>query len=335
MDYYKEIIKKGIDEKNARVIYPEIIGNSPALLNFLTKILQSSISDDPVIIHGEPGSGKSLYSELIWKKSARNKFPFVVFDCLSISKELMSCELTGHVKGAFTNAYNNRIGKIESGNKGVLVVENFEYLSKESQGILYNTIESKQVTRLGEIFPREADLKFVFITSKTINEILKNYQIELNFYFKISVFELKTLNLKDLYQDLPKIIKYYCENVIAIPIEKKAIDILLTKTWNGNFQELFSTLRKSRMSASDLITRSDIKNNIKFNTEEVNQQNGFKFNFENFSIDQYMSDLEKSIICQALNKAGGFQSKAARLLGIKERSLWHRIKKFNIAVDKT
>lgn len=337
MHLTENVVQNRLDEFSARFFFPDILGNSPDLLEFLNKIYLSSKTNDPLLLVGETGTGKSLYSKLIWELSAKKHGPFVSLDCSDVHHDMTLSVLQGHVRGSFTGAYNDRVGKIEESNNGVLVVENIENLNFQGQSVLCNLIDSGTVQRLGDSYKRDVNTKLIVTSTRLLKEqVLKNL-VEKKLYYRLVKSRIQIPSLKELKFDLVVIAKRYCNEVLNVEISQKALKNIQSYDFPGNFRELFSCLESISKDADGEIDEWSVLsyiNSVKISNSYKSIEESTDFVFSNFNLDSYMNDTERLIIEKALEHTQGVQSNAAKLLGIKERSLWHRVKTLGIVVKK-
>lgn len=333
-----ESIKQNIiDEFSARIFFPNILGNSPYFLDFLNSIYLTSQNNDPCLLVGETGTGKSLYSKYIWELGSNSNGPFVSLDCSDIHYDMTLSVLQGHMRGAFTGAYNDNIGKIEESDGGVLVVENIENLNSQGQSVLCNFIDSGKVQRLGDTYWRNVNAKLVVTSSNSLKYHVLQQRIEKKLYYRLLKYSVVIPSLNNLKYDLAVIAKIYCNEFLNIDISQKALKAIQKYDFPGNFRELFSCLESIAKDTDGEIDEWSILsyiNSVKISNSYKKIDGCSKFSFENFSLDNYMRDTERFIIEKALEQANFVQATAAKILGIKERSLWHRVKTLGITIKK-
>lgn len=326
-----------IDEFSARIFFPNILGNSPYFLDFLNTIYLKSQNNDPLLLVGETGTGKSLYSKYIWELRSNNKGPFISLDCSDIHHDMTLSVLQGHMRGSFTGAYNDNIGKIEESDGGILIVENIENLNSQGQSVLCNFIDSGKVQRLGDTYWRNVNAKLVVTSSKSLKAHVLQQRIEKKLYYRLLKHCIVIPSLKDLKYDLIVIAKIYCNEVLNVEISQKALKAIQQYEFPGNFRELFSCLETISKNTDDEIDEWSILsyiNSVKISNSYKKPDESSEFSFENFNLDNYMNDTERFVIEKALEQTNWVQSTAAKILGIKERSLWHRVKTLGITIKK-
>lgn len=328
MEYYRYVLDKGLSETDARFIFPEVIGCSPNLFKFLEEIIAISLIDETTLIEGEVGTGKNFYSEIIWRLSSRRMFPFVKIDCATASSEFWESELFGYIKGAYTGAYRTTRGKLAIADRGIVVFDNIEQVDSKCSSILIRLIDDKCYERLGSTMKFETNLRMIFISSVNLLCEVENNRFDKRLYDRINIAKIVPPTLKELRSDIKIIAMHYANEVLKCEITKQAIAKLEQYHWPGNITELFSIIKKGAIRSKNKITETDIIIDMGWG------HNNNDINFNNFCLDFYMDNLEREIIIKALKKSLGIQAIAAKLLGIKERSLWHRIKKLGIAVER-
>ena len=328
-------ILEGLNETSSRVYFPTILGNSPDFLLFLTEILSAANRPGPVVLQGETGVGKSTYAEYVWKNSPRRDQLFTSVDLATIHTQLVLSDLIGHSRGSFTGAYSDRVGLIEKTNNGVILFENLEDITIEAQRIIIKILDEGTLQRLGDSYARQVDVKIIATSKNKLSSLAKNNVILPELFYRLSNAQIHVPSLKELQFDLIFIARCYCTDILNVEITNKALEAIAEYTWPGNFRELFSCLQGLKDTGQTTINHNDIRSHLK-ETEFYDIKHGDIQEKipENFKLDYYLEAIEKKIIETALHETNGLQSLASRKLGIKERSLWHRIKKFNINPDE-
>ncbi|WP_197084302.1 sigma-54-dependent transcriptional regulator [Desulfovibrio sp. TomC] len=333
----ESVNQNGIDEFSARFFFPNILGSSPDFLNFLNKIYSSSQNNDPLLLIGETGTGKSLYSKKIWELGSNKNGPFISLDCSDVHNDMTLSILQGHIRGSFTGAYNDVVGKIEESDGGVLVVENVENLNAQGQSVLCNYIDTGTVQRLGDTYRRNVRTKLVITSSGSLKDQVLKKLVEKKLYYRLLKNSIVVPSLKTLKYDLVLIAKRYCNEVLNVKISQRALKNIQNYDFPGNFRELFSCLESVSKYVDEEIGEWDVLsyiNSIKISNSCKKIDENTEFSFDNFNLDAYMNDVERFIVEKALEHTQGVQSNAAKLLGIKERSLWHRVKTLGITIKK-
>ena len=310
--------KLSITGHSARVYFPGVLGESKVIADLLSKIYMLSLDDGPVVLVGEVGTGKSYYSSCILNMNKRDSFKAEVIDCEVHDEDFVYSILS----------------KSKRQRKKILV-ENINFLSNPGQDLLIKCID--KVLLADRTKCSVCRSKIIMTSRVNLNELYFNNKISDGLYYRILNYQIELPPLRTLNEDITFIAEQYCKDFISIDISKKALEKISNHGWPGNFTELFSFLKSMAIYDNSKIEDHDV--DIYLNKASINSKYGHirSINFADlcsFNIDEYVSYIEKNIIIEALYESRGVQSVAAKLLGIKERSLWHRIKKFNISVNK-
>ncbi|MBN2283456.1 MAG: sigma-54-dependent Fis family transcriptional regulator [Deltaproteobacteria bacterium] len=335
---FKEVTKI-LGKVESREYFPEIIGQSKAMRSLFNEILRVAPTDSTVLITGESGTGKELIANSIYDHSLRKGKPFIKLNCVAIPEGLLESELFGHEKGAFTGATAMKRGKFELANEGCLMLDEIGDMPLETQAKLLRVLQEKKFERVGSSNTITVDVRFIAASNKDLQKMVSEGKFREDLFYRLNVFHLHIPPLRDRKEDIPLLADYFLQrsNRPNVSISSLALQYLLTYHWPGNVRELENTIeRMAVMTETGVIEPGHIPPNM---VSQVLQEGGLKFSAVESedepgeSIDQYLSRIERNMIIDALTATAGVQSKAARLLGIKERSLWHRIKKYEIDIS--
>lgn len=305
---------------------PEIITNNQIFLNTLTKCKKIAVSDLFVIIEGETGTGKELIAKYIHSKSKRASKNFVALNCAAIPENLIENELFGHEKGAFTDAKDQRKGKLELSSGGTFVLDEIGDMPLVLQKKLLRVIQEGMFYRVGGNKPIKVDLRIICLTHRNILELIKKEELRQDLYYRLNHVTLTIHPLRDRKEDIIPLINHYInvfsrENKISIKgFTKEALKALEKYDWPGNVRELENEIKKiiSLSEEGDIINLSALKNEI----------------IEFYSIKSIPSELlgtgEKEHILNMLEKHKWNKTLAAKEMGISRTALYDKIKKYKI-----
>lgn len=305
---------------------PEIITNNQIFLNTLTKCRKIAVSNLFVIIEGETGTGKELIAKYIHSKSKRASKNFVALNCAAIPENLIENELFGHEKGAFTDAKDQRKGKLELSSGGTLVLDEIGDMPLVLQKKLLRVIQEGVFYRVGGNKPIKVDLRIICLTHRNILELIKKEELRQDLYYRLNHVTLTIHPLRDRKEDIIPLINHYIkvfsrENKISIKgFTKEALKALEKYDWPGNVRELENEIKKivSLSEEDDIIDLSALKNEI----------------IEFYSIKSIPSELlgagEKEHILKLLEKHKWNKTLAAKEMGISRTALYDKIKKYKI-----
>jgi len=326
-----------LGQVEARELFPDIIGQSKAVRGVLKQILDVAKTDSTVLILGETGTGKELIATSIHRHSSRKNKPLVAFNCAAIPEGLLESELFGHEKGAFTGAISQKIGKFQSADKSTLFMDEIGDMPLETQAKVLRAVQEGEFERVGGIKPISFDARFITATNQDLSKLVEEGHFRQDLYFRLNVFTIVLPPLRHRREDIPLLVDRFLENYDhAYNISSDAMQLLTAHDWPGNVRELENAVEAATVIAQNIIEPRHLPSAIitPFGGSRTTNPNKKIAALSNGkSLDRRLNELEKGIIIDALKQADGVQKKAAATLGIKERSLWHRIKKYEIDVS--
>jgi transcriptional regulator with GAF, ATPase, and Fis domain len=289
-------------------------------------------SDTTALILGESGTGKELAAEAIHKNSARASGPLVKVNCAAIPDTLVESELFGHEKGAFTGATNARQGKFEQASGGTIFLDEIGDMPLETQAKLLRVVQDREVIRVGGSNPVKVNVRVIAATNKCLGEEVREKRFREDLYFRINVFPIELPPLRDRLEDIPLFIDWFATRMgRKITISDQARQMLMSHAWPGNVRELLHALERASLLAGEGdIQPSHLPPQLRGGLPVVEEED----DDDAPGLDERLKRIEKTIIQDALQQTQGIQVRAAELLGIQVRSLWHRIKKLEIDVTR-
>jgi transcriptional regulator with PAS, ATPase and Fis domain len=314
----------------AKELFPHVIGSSSSMRSIFTQILKVAPTESTVFITGESGTGKELIADSIYEHSSRKGEPFIKINCVAIPEGLLESELFGHEKGSFTGAISQKKGKFEIADGGTIFLDEIGDMPLATQAKLLRVLQEKEIERVGGTTPIKIDVRFIAATNKNLQKMIKDGLFREDLYFRINVFAVSLPPLRDRQEDISSIANYFLESLQKkSKLSTSALQILIGYVWPGNIRELRNVLEQAAiLSENGIIELHHLPDILlKQNTMNVSTKDNDKI-----ALDEKLKFVEKEIIINALRKAGGIQVKAADMLGINQRSLWHRIKKLNIDI---
>jgi transcriptional regulator with PAS, ATPase and Fis domain len=320
-----------LSKVDARQLFPEIIGESVPMRGVLSQIIKVAPTDSTVLILGESGTGKELVATSIYQQSKRTDKPFVKLNCAAMPEELLESELFGHEKGAFTGAVTRKIGKFEIANGGTIFLDEIGDMPLNLQAKILRVLQEREFDRVGGTKPIKVDVRFIAATNQDLEEMVKTGRFREDLFFRLNVISLQLPPLRERKEDIPLLVDRFLQNAPKpISIGTTTLQLLMGYNWPGNIRELQNVMERAAVMADDLIEVDHLPDSI---TKDVSTQllNSSEEN-PHQSIDDQLHEIERAYIMEALRKTGGVQVRAAEILGINQRSLWHRIKKYGIDV---
>jgi transcriptional regulator with PAS, ATPase and Fis domain len=324
-----ERVEDVLTKLDARQLFPEIIGDSRVMRGLLRRIQMVAPTDSTVLILGESGTGKELVASSIHHNSRRKQNPFVKLNCVAIPPDLLESELFGHEKGAFTGATARKPGKFELADGGTLFLDEIGDMPIGLQAKILRVLQEKEFDRVGGTRTVQVDVRIICATNKDLSQMVQEGTFREDLYYRINVFSLQLPTLRERKEDIPLLIDdLLARTTPEIGISSAALQMMIGYSWPGNVRELQNTVERAAvLSQGQEIAVTHLPENIArvFNHPFVETEDE-----KTRSIDDKLKDIEKGIIIDALKRTNGIQIRAAELMGINQRSLWHRIKKYQI-----
>jgi len=306
--------------------FHDFIGNCPSMQELFNTIEKVAHTEANILILGENGTGKELVARELHRQSARVNEVFIAVDMGAITETLFESELFGHMKGAFTDAKENRAGRFETASGGTLFLDEIGNLSMPLQAKLLTVLENHEVVRLGSNQPRSIDIRLICATNMPIYEMVAQNKFRQDLLYRINTVEIQLPPLRDRIEDIPLLVKHflkiYCKKYKK-PMKRinKSTQKKLEKYyWPGNVRELQHAIERAIiMSDSPTLQPSDF-----FLTTPDTQEESLIFE------DYNLEDAEKMMIRKALSKHNGNISHAAKELGLTRTSLYRRLEKYGL-----
>jgi len=319
----------GIDE-------PAIIGVSPQMIKIYKTIGVVAPTDSTILLTGESGTGKEMIARAIHEASPRKHYPFVSINCGAFPETLLESELFGYQKGAFTGAAANKRGLFEVAHRGTLFLDEIAETTPAMQVKLLRTLQEKRIRRLGGTEEILVDARIVAATNKNLEERIRDGSFREDLYYRIAVIPIHLPPLRDRREDIPALANYFLKrfnqktgkNIRGIA--PRAMERLIMGQWKGNVRELENVIERAvALETSDRVEADRLP---LLGEPAVPPPGAMPTEIDDsgFDLEAFLEDVEKRIILLALQKAGGVQVDAARLLGITYRSFRHRVQKLGI-----
>jgi len=319
----KEIHKKGSDS---------IIGESPLLKRVLNLADKAAMADSNILIEGETGTGKELMAEFIHKHSARAEQPFVVINCASLPDQLIESELFGHERGAFTDAKSTKQGLVEIAHGGSLFLDEIGELSLALQPKLLRFLENGEYRRIGGITTLTSNVRVIGASNKNLLEESENKTFRKDLLFRLNVITLIIPPLRERREDILLLANYFLKKKSPVRTPKRLSpeteELLLNYTFNGNIRELDHIIERAIIfSEGESISPDDLNLPHVYQKGIYNQASG-----DNDDIEEILSmeDLERWHIQKVLNKNHWDRTRTATQLGISPKTLYTKIKKYEL-----
>ena len=308
--------------------FNQIIGESKAMQNVFDTIKKVAQTDANVLILGENGTGKELVARAIHRQSNRVNQLFVGVDMGSIAESLFESELFGHVKGAFTDAKDNKPGRFEAANHGTLFLDEIANISPTLQAKLLSTLQNREVTRIGSSTAKPIDIRLISATNANINQLVDSGDFRQDLYYRINTIEIHIPPLRHREDDIYMLANHYLKVYSAkygktkVTLSKSAHRVLKSYAWPGNVRELRHALERAViMCDGNVIEPQTLFLNQKSSSVPSSLVNSNSLNME---------DVEKEAIVKALTMNKGNVSLAAKDLGLGRTTLYRKMSKYGL-----
>lgn len=312
--------------------FENIITKNDMMFQIFETIRKIADYNTSVLITGESGTGKELVAKAIHYHGIRSSKPFIALNCGAIPENLLESELFGYVKGAFTDAYQNKKGLFEEANGGTLLLDEIGELPSTLQVKLLRTLQDGEVRKLGDTKQIKLDVRIIAATAKHLAQEVRNENFREDLFYRLNVIQISLPPLRERREDIPLLVNHFINrynekhHLKVKSISSAALNLLLEHDWQGNIRELENAIERavilsegSRIEISTL--PSDIKKS-KSDDEEINS--------DEYSIKKMQRIMEEQLIRKALNKTTGNRTHAAKLLEISHPALLSKMKVFGI-----
>jgi DNA-binding NtrC family response regulator len=326
----KELAKENIDLKGKlreKYSLDNIIGQSEVMVKVYQMVEKVAPRDATVLIRGESGTGKELIAQAIHQQSLRAKGAFIAVNCAALPETLLESELFGHEKGAFTGAEKQKRGRFELAIGGTIFLDEIGDMSPATQVKLLRILQSKELTRLGSEEMLHVDVRTIAATNRNLEALIKENIFREDLYYRLNVFPIYLPPLRDRKEDIPDLVLHFLRknNQSEDKIDPHTMRSLMNYHWPGNIRELENIIeRMIILSGDDQITVEFLPLQFQGVTQSSDSLS-IEIPEAGLSID----DVEKELINNALKKAGGNKSHAAKLLGITRRKLYSMMERLN------
>lgn len=300
-------------------------GISVASKKLLEHIKLVSPTDMSVLIIGESGTGKEIIAKSIHQQSHRKNNNFIAVDCGAIPKELAASEFFGHLKGSFTGAISDKTGYFEAANGGTIFLDEIGNLSYENQIQLLRALQERKIKPVGSNKEINVDIRIITATNEDLREAVKNGDFREDLYHRINEFSIQSPSLTDRGEDLMVFADYFLEkanqqlNKDIIGFSPEVVAIFQKYSWPGNLRELQNCIKRATLLSQGDFIETDVLPAEFFQIEKQSNSGSFS-----------LSDNEKEAIIHALSRTQNNKSEAAKLLKITRKTLYNKLKQYNI-----
>lgn len=307
-----------------------LVGSSASLRRVYDLVKSAAWSDAPVLIQGESGTGKELIAQAVHEIGPRRESPYVKVNCAALNESLIESELFGHVKGAFTGAHRDRMGRFEAAGSGSLFLDEIGDLPPSVQIKLLRVLEEKVIERVGDQRPIEVHPRIITATNKDLSELVQRGAFRKDLFYRINVIPVRVPPLRERTEDIPVLAEHFFrsiqrDNQSRIQgLNNEALRMLVEHDWPGNARELRSALEYAFVACNEeVIQPYHFPEHIVRGPSRAGE-----------SSEKNERDDEKKELIQALRASGGNRKEAARLLGVSRVTVWNRMKRYGVTVER-
>jgi DNA-binding NtrC family response regulator len=309
-----------------------IIGKSQAIINVLELTKKVANTSSTVLIMGESGVGKELVAKAIHRNGPMKDGPFVIIDCGSLQENLLESELFGHEKGAYTGAVGRKHGLFEVADSGTLFMDEIGEIGPAIQVKLLRVMDTKTFRRMGSTKDIKVNVRIIAATNRDLYQMVKSGQFREDLFYRLNVISMYIPPLRERKDDIPMLAEHFIKhtNITGkkdLAINPDAMELLMAYSWPGNIRELQNVIERAMiMSEDNSIGPKDLPSNIRRSTDSETETEG--------DAHTSLREMEKRHILQVLESQGGHRGKTAKVLQISERTLYRKLKDYEIPITQ-
>ncbi len=321
-----------LEEENAslrsnlseRFRFENIIGLSPSMTAMFDILKKIAPTDATVLVTGESGTGKELIAKAIHYHSPRHEHRLVAINCAAIPSDLLESELFGHVRGAFTGAIRNKVGKFEQAHGGTLFLDEIGSMPVHLQAKLLRALQEREIERVGDERTIEVDVRVIAATNRSLPALVAAGEFREDLFYRLNVVPVTVPPLRERRGDIPLLVQYFVDRFAGearVTVTRAAMEALARHRWPGNVRELENFCERAvLMRTHDTIDEESVT--AQLSTLSHGAPGG-----------PSLRDIERAAVVDALRASGWNRSRAARRLGVPRHILLYRIKKFGIVEE--
>jgi formate hydrogenlyase transcriptional activator len=304
-----------------------VIGRSAKMIEVMDLVQKVAPTSTTVMIYGETGTGKELIANAIHEMSPRKKRSLIKVNCAAIPEDLIESELFGHERGAFTGAYERRIGMFELAHGGSIFLDEIGDLSMRTQTKLLRVLQEQEIQRIGSKAPIHVDVRIIAATNKDLKKRIEEMSFRSDLYYRLGVFPITLPPLRERIEDIEDLVDFFLNRYAHIkqrkmPLRPEVMTVLSRYSWPGNVRELENVIeRLVIISKKESITLEDLPRELWGNPST---------NAQAKHLNEAIQEFKKNMITQTLASAGGKKSKAAEMLGLPRSNFSRLLKSLNL-----
>ncbi len=326
-------------EFRARHGLERVIGVAPSMTAVFDMVRSVAATSSTVLITGESGTGKELVAKAIHALSPRRDAPFVSVNCGALPENLLESELFGHMKGAFTDAHQNKRGLFEAAHRGTLFLDEVGETAPAMQVKLLRALQDKKIRRVGGTEEFEVDVRVVAATNRSLEDLVRERRFRDDLFYRLNVIPIRMPPLRERREDIPLLAEHFLvkfskemdKNVAKISSE--AMTRLTAYSWPGNVRELENVIERAvALESTPAVLPERLPESLQ---SQANRPGVPSLLPNGFHLDDHLRAMELELLQQALRQAAGDRGRAAQLLGVTPRSLRYLIRKHQLGTEAT
>ncbi len=309
-----------------------LVGSSPAMTSLYRLIETVAQSDYPVLIQGASGTGKELAAEAIHRRGPRANKPYLKVNCAALNPNLLESELFGHVKGSFTGADRDRVGRFEAAEGGDILLDEIGEIPPATQLRLLRVLQEKEIERVGENRPRPVNVRILAATNRDLSELVRRGAFREDLFYRLDVVPVHLPSLAERREDIPQLVEHFMAQAAAksgkeiAGMAPDAFDLLDAYPWPGNVRELRHAVEYACVLCPGGVITAEhlppkLRRPVAAPAAAVGTQAGRRL-------------AQRQELIEALRQAGGNKSQAAELLGVCRATIWNRINRLGIDCER-
>ncbi len=336
------LVRKGMEDKRLRrevtslreevsrkYEFGNLIGKSKQMQDIFQLIRRVAHTNSTILIQGESGTGKELVAKAIHYNSPRKEMPLVVVNCSAIPETLLESELFGHVKGSFTGAIATRKGLFEEAHRGSIFLDEVAEVPPSIQVKLLRVLQEREIRRVGGSENIAIDVRLMAATNKTLEEAVRAGEFRDDLFYRLNVIPIHLPGLRDRPEDIPLLVGHFLKKFSTDAgssikgISREALNLLMNYSWPGNVRELENAIERAvALGTHTEITPEDLPPAIRMRE--------LSYPRDSLPAGLTLQELERDYITKVMERTGGHQIKAAKVLGIDRRTLYRKLIKYGL-----
>jgi len=325
------------DKERGACRFDDMIGRSRRMVEIFDLINRVADCDSTILINGETGTGKGLVARAIHRKSGRRNKPFISINCGAIPEHLLESELFGHVKGAFTGATNTKPGKFELADGGTVFLDEIGDMSPDLQVKVLKVLEEGEFEAVGGAKTIKVDVRIIAATHRDLSEEVQKGNFREDLFYRLYVIPMILPALRERPEDIPHLVHYFleqanCKNRREVKgVSEDALQAMESHSWPGNVRELKNLVeRVIVLKGAGTITRRDLPAELRGGMRAVEAPALIEISEEGICLNSAVTEFEKALILQSLEKTKWVKNKAAKLLHLNRTTLVEKIKRHQL-----